>query len=171
MKSFTLNKKSWHYWLATEFTKFNSNNWNCNVDFDGCAYIRAVVLGLIKCCAFPIFPVCWMLISVGVWAVALYNKLIHNIPYNINPFFLTGVGIFCVLLVLLIIAAVTTWWHNRQYGLEAEQARRRYTTAKKIPGAPKYAEPTAKEPSFLTIWYRSVKDKVCFRVKFSDGSK
>jgi hypothetical protein len=165
MKAVDINKGSWHFWLASQVSwkqTYYSNKLCKRVPTDFCYYVRRVILGFIwvAILASVALALAGLYLYSGYYTVQWVLDMIHQGkffqgPGEAGPFlFITSMtlAVGIALGVILCIAQALKWRDTRCY-LARELARSR-------------AEPTLllKEPSFVQVAYRSIKDKVCFRI-------
>lgn len=158
MESITLKKNSWHYRLATVY-----GNWDPLWDgemCDICSYSRKVTYGAIRA---VIVAAVLGFVAATFADFALYLQVAGGTNDFVPPHFM---GVFGMILSAFTIAvsvitsiAFSLVWLVKQ-GIE-------WFMDQDI--ADKIADALAKcKPSFLSAWYRSYKDKVCFRINFDE---
>ncbi len=140
MKSFTLKKKSLHYWLAS-----TAGSTYIDPDIDMCAYLRKVVesaLSLLAIAALALFGL-YIIghMTYSAWLCAFGTRCVFT-PLD------QGAGF-----ILLCVAGVFSFVG---LFLVRKELKARYKA-----GAPK-------DPGFLVLAWRSVKDKTCFKIEFKD---
>jgi hypothetical protein len=143
MKTLKFNAKSWHYWLATKIGDFDAD------DGDFCAYVRSVIfgffmLGLFGSCAF------FLLYALGREVYAAYTCWFTPVcAYgNFERAFTIAV---VVLAAIAGIVALCIWNENRKMKIRAEINKG-------------LRQPS--EPGFISMAYKSIKEKTCFKVEF-----
>ena len=176
MKAIDINKRSWHFWLASKVgwkQRYYSKKLDRWMDTDFCSYVRWVILGIIV-------ATIWGTLLAGVAGIYLYSgyytvhwiiDMIHQGrffkgPPEMVPFiFITGItlGVGIVLGLIWCVAQALEWRDHRRY-LASELARSKL-------GQPTLGPtPVPKEPTFVQVAYRSIKDKVCFRINLVDSN-
>lgn len=143
----TINRNSWHYQL---FVFGKQENYFKNADI--CQYVWGVFRGLLLAC---------LCVFAGVIAgIVFLEPIIVLIGYlingYINPFFsdsidvlILGCMVYLILFVLLLIGIVGCVYDDYKH--------KRGNIEKK--------------ETLLSTWYRSVKEKTCFFVKFDGETK
>lgn len=156
MKEFTLNAESWHFRLAN-YGHQRISNYQVKYGTDFCTYMRAVLRGAGK--ALLVYTFSAVLVS---WvAYGLYDvvQLLMNPEHEIFPTTVVFGAVIAALTILLcgglviesfkyIRERIRQYRYNRMHGqgVKAKQA----------------------EPGFITLAYRRLKNKTCFRIKFED---
>lgn len=136
MKSIKLNRKSWHFALASYGT------YPYDVEYyahDICSYTHKVLNGFMKALFFialGVFLGYCMLVEPFIWFS--YNFAFWYANQNLP--LIVGI-VFWALLVLIGV-----------FGMHFH-----YKEKRNKPKPP---------PSFLSLWYRSFKEKICFKVDF-----
>ena len=143
MQSYTLNTKTWHFYLAS--------NWGKHIYIDDgpmdiCTYIRRVIAGALKFTMATLI-MCFLagaLLAVeGSFLFTAYAIMIHNLS-------LVGERVFaCAFIgalinILILIVAVKTYYDNHHC---------------------KISIPT---PGFVSLAARKFKSKTCFMVEFKE---
>jgi hypothetical protein len=143
MKTISLNTKSWHWRLATVYKDFNPHATNSNL----CDYTKHVILGFTN--------VMWIILFAGIYAVCLADTTCWLLAgLVVGTLAEPAIGGFCVWVVLApaiivgLVALVTGIVVGKEYASEFIEEFH-----------------ATKEP-FYYLWYKSVKDKVCYRVNF-----
>lgn len=144
MKQLKINKKSWHYELA----KIGCSPFTVEFQVsDFCSYTRKVVRGFF--CALAI---------IALVSIVSYFMIAQPLMYAISGFdslFLKDNDIIRIgavlwgLVTFIVVAAVIGTWSEKRKNLKAQQEHEHPST-----------------PGFLTIWYRTIKEKTCFKVDF-----
>lgn len=146
MKPITLNRDSWHCWLATNFGAYNSY---IQSRHNFCSYLPNVIFGGLS---FLFLTVVGVVITIfeGFGLAYVASSIINGpfvIPDN-EAYILVGTVVFVVTVLIGVVAGVCYLiniydeWHETP-SYEAE-----------------------KEPGFYTLAYRSIKDKVCLSIKW-----
>lgn len=144
MKTFQLNKKSWHYWLAKKCGGLDF--WEGHDVLDICTYSRKVLKGLFL---FLLWLIIIAVVGIGyLFSGYLFLSCLFDpvcVKLDDFAYFFVGVTGFGLGLFALAFGAVSVEKY-REY---------------------RYTHPVDnKDLSFLTLWYRKVKDKTCFLVEF-----
>lgn|ERR1700682_5468384 len=157
MKDIHIKRNSWHYWVAS-----NPGGWNTWRETDFCDYVRRVILGLflLSLLLFAIILYLWFGYDWVVWAHSTIGHTAHTDMPKLARLFVTvsSVAVF----VGGVIGIALGVEHLRSYLIERAYQRRQL----------KFQQPSfaaiPKEPSFLQHAYRSLKDKMCFRMNIVD---
>ena len=147
MKTINLNKKSWHFWIATTLGIFRPDSG------DFCKYVRNVIGGSIfglmiaAAVGFVVAVLGGGLINIAIY---LYDILTGH-PYTItNPVMQAGSIILLVSIVMVGIGFIVAYVKGK---IEEH----------------KYATSGVDQPdSFVANAYKSIKNKVCFKVNFKE---
>lgn len=150
MKSYTLNEKSWHYWLVTNPGMMVIRSYQV---VDGCAYIRHLVWGMIVISLLSLLAA-WPVVSFGFGIRSLVHFLLTGQWYQLIQWQSAGMAIVCVVTALLALVYVV--WHICDWSID-----RKLMQENQPP----------REPGFIKVWYRSVRDKTCFILSFEDQTK
>jgi hypothetical protein len=142
MKSYTLNSKSWHFWLASE--------WGSRIyvgeGIDICSYIRRVISGFFKMIGAGIMAALFIgliLAGEGSFLYAAYQLTFGDINL-ITEAVGTLAAIAAALNVLLLIGAVKAWTEENDISLSV---------------------PT---PGFISLAAKKFKSKTCFMINFKE---
>lgn len=154
MKEITIKRNSWHFWLASSLGSTRS------IETDFCRYVRRVLLGLFLLSSYLLAIVLylWSGYDCIVWA---YSVLFHGTHIEMPR--LARLFVIVSSLALLIIVAIGVAWcveKIKEYLENRAYERRRL--------GPQQSPVIMKEPSFLQTAYRSIKDKVCFKMNIVD---
>lgn len=139
MKAFVLDSNSWHFWLAN----FGARRIWSDEETDICEYTRAVISGTFSLFAVTLF---WSIISAWV-GFSFYNLGEYLFGYvdivvpTTVMFFGVISGFALLVLALFIKEQITNYLDNREPSPE-------------------------KEPGFVVLAYRKVKNKTCARIEF-----
>jgi hypothetical protein len=157
MKNITIKKNSWHYWVAS-----NPGGWSSWRETDFCDYVRRVILGLflLSLCLFAILLYLWSGYDWVVWVHGVLSHAAHEHMPKFARLFVT-VSVIAILIGFCFVAAFGVE-HLRSYLIERAYQRRQLKSQQ-----PSFAA-IPKEPSFLQHAYRSMKDKMCFRMNIVD---
>lgn len=141
MKTFNLNKKSWHFWLAQKY----GGLWYCTGDkLDICRYSRKVLKGLLAflflLAGLSAFGFLYLFSGYEFFA-CVFDDACVKIPEISLVFISVNIGISAILALGFGAMGIDKY---RDY-------RAIHPTEKK-------------EPGFLTLLYRKIKDKTCFMV-------
>lgn len=141
----TLNKKSWHFWLAT---KAGPMSYYQGKQVDICSYIRNVLTGL--------GSLMLLIISIGgligFYLVGAYEFIVWALENGMSG---SPPDISFLFLFVNIVAAAIA------FGLALLYACGKVYDYKQM----KAAEPE-QQPSFISLAYRKWKEKNCFWVEF-----
>lgn len=153
------SKKSWHYRMASHI----SNDWELNHYMTICTYVRKVLLGLLFFIGLAASAGAAVVLNIGGLILLFQGSWVGSGP---GMFHLANAATA----TLLVLFGVPATWHHFEMNWRLDKffrATRRKLTFKKynVNDAPVYRR---HEPSFLVVWYRSIKDKFCFRVRFYD---
>lgn len=149
MKTINLNKKSWHYWLATNVGSFDTDSG------DFCAYVRSVLGN-----GFLVLFLSAIAAAISVFLLAgVTNIVVFLFDYftgghytlGNNPFFFAG----SVTLLLISVCG------GFSFGLMKFRNWRNERRENQPP----------KPDSFAKSAYASFKEKVCFKVEFNGDGK
>lgn len=158
MKSITLKKNSWHYWLATNIGDYKE------YQNDFCAYVRSVLFSIIAGAL-----IVTTFGGIGLFILYVIGREVHALfTCVISGWF--GISTVCSygkfeeaatsflvgLAICAAIIAVIVFSCKRKERIRKEI----YAGRRKMP-----------EPSFITLAYRSLKEKTCFRVEFQEKGK
>lgn len=149
---FTLNRKSWHYWIANKFSNFNERR----VD-DFCTYFWCVLRGTLMFLALLTFAALYLygLADFIAWFIAgLTHGFVELSAPGFISAFISGTigGLF---LIGYTLDKIYTYRAAKREKLQEER---------RAQGLDPYAEP---EPGFLKLAYRKLKNKTCVRLKFA----
>lgn len=152
MKTFNLNKKSWHFWLATRFGVMDKYEKDTNF----CRYFWSTVLG-------------GFVFSMLTAVVGVATYFVGWIVYSWYQFFATGFTMNEGVKVTLIIGALAAIAYALKLLFAFLEKRRRakreaYYAIERAKEEGTYVEP---EPGFLKQAYRSWKEKTCYKVAFN----
>jgi len=146
MKTITLNSKHWfHRWVLKD-SRFS--------EIDICSYTRLVLSRLLLLLLMTIiygFPTILFLVLIGVWGrdtISLVFNTTLSFPYNLEfiIYFISGLVSFLLMLITLGSPFIISVYF--------------YTLCKNM-------EKTGdREPNFVSLAYRSWKDKYCVKIKF-----
>ena len=153
MKEKVFSTNSWHYWLATAFG--NGFYRETNI----CVYWRTLLLNsaLLLIFGFLGIMAAWFFIYVPIGGVLAYLFDIH--PY-LYPNDLTGVPDLGVAIIdaLAVVAFLGVAFGRQVFDYVFERFfKGSGVTEPKL-------EP--KPDSFIVTWYKSFKDKTCFKITF-----
>lgn len=153
MKEFTLNKKSWHYWLAN-FGTTRMGSYERKYGTDICHYIRSVIKGLfLFTIAMAICSALALWVGNAIYEIALYLIKGAELGEPTKFFIVFGGATVITLTILLTVYGAVTGTQT----LMRKQRERRWEQ-----GNPD-------EPGFLTLAYHKFKEKSCFKIKFEDA--
>lgn len=134
-----INRESWHYRLATTYGDLQRHQrYGETEEYNFCAYSNEVVWGL--------FLIGWLvaLVTISLWCfVDAIIWLVVGILYGFVQ------AHACAIMAILVTSIMVVTVLYKQLTK---------TTTKHT----KHTKRT--EPSFFSMWWRSVKDKVCFNV-------
>lgn len=146
MKTFNLNKKSWHFWLATRCSGLDY--WEGHDVLDICTYSRKVLKGLFLFLFWTIF-VTMIGIAYLISGYDFFSCLLDPVCTTFPQTTYLFAGLSSIVVGIFVIAC----------GAVGIDKYREY----------RYTHPTEKKaPGFLTLWYRKFKEKTCFIVSFKD---
>lgn len=162
MKEKVFSTNSWHYWLATAFG--NGFYRETNI----CVYWRTLLLNSALLLIFGILGImaAWVFIYAPIGGVLAYLFDIH--PY-LYPNDLNGVPAlmlaftFGLLDVFIVVGYLCVAYGEQVCDYVFERFFKGRSTTKPT------SEP--KPDSFIVTWYRSFKDKTCFKVTFTTPQK
>ena len=153
MQEFTLNKQSWHFWLAN-FGRTRMGSYEQKYGTDICYYIRSIFKGL-----FFFTIVAFTCIAAAFW--------VGNSIYDIAQFFINGIEMseptkFLIILVgastAILIFMLSVYGAFKGTTKLIQNRRDRLYDQGIRPN----------EPGFLTLAYRKFKEKSCFKINFKD---
>lgn len=159
MKNITIKRNSWHFWVACNL---GGRRWSStNQDF--CAYVRRIILGLFlgtflfSFCLFFVILYFW---SGYEWATWVRGILFHGAHSAMPKFAIPFVVVNSVALLIGVILGLSWAVTSLKNYLDDRACERRVKVQQKsiVP----------KEPSFAQTAYRSVKDKICFKMNIVD---
>jgi ABC-type phosphate transport system permease subunit len=149
LKTINLNKKSWHYWVATTVGSFKPSS------SDFCKYVRHVILGSLLLAFFSIV----VAVVVGFLGGGLINigilvwDFLSRTPYTItNAFMQAGSLVLCMISAAGIVGALI-------YFAKSAYDERKW--ANEIAN-------TNKPDSFVKNAYKTFRNKACFKVNFNE---
>lgn len=140
MKPFSVNRRSWHYRMISKFSS--------NMPTDVCSYARALLFNLFM------FAFAGCLIAVCLAAVVIMFCTILQMTWSLLTFlfahsqFTTDAMMGAILWVIIGVVTCVILWKRW-----ARPAQTDY-------------EEDEKSPGFITLWYRSVRDKTCSRIEY-----
>lgn len=144
MKTLELKEKSWHYFLAVTMGGYIPRRGG-----DFCSYIRNAVLGLF-------FMSIWAtIVSLVLFAIGLEVRAMYTCWFT--PVCMFGKDEAAIATGFAILAAIVAFgtscvWYARykeRVGIEIECGERQ-----------------PRQPGFVAMAYKSIKEKTCFRVEF-----
>ena len=145
MKTFEIDGNSWHYRLAFNFGGFDPYT---SAGHNMCAYIRSVLLG-IALLSVTTFLAGYLTISFlfylgagWIWITTGYFVMI--------PWMLGGAAMAIIITILLAFAAFSV----ASYFMRLAFAKLKSKTI----------QPVVQEPGFITLAWRSFKDKTCSKI-------
>ena len=153
MKQHTLNKDSWHFWLANIGVQ-RVYDWE---ERDICSYIRTVIYGAITLGAATIAAIAiaiffgYGFITLGMWFVECISTSIWVLPNPIAGMMLVG--------MILIAFGFLIFGIKRLFDMTIDRYVD-YTIGQRHP------QLASKEPSFIALAYSKFKNKTCFRINF-----
>ena len=142
MKTLKFNSKSWHYWLATKIGSYRP--WG-----DFCSYVRNVLGGLFVAAMLAAIA-SGILLAIGMEIRAAYTCWFTPVCTFGKPEQAIAMGAG----ILAFIAAAI-------FGMIQLQDYKERVRDEIHAGIRK-----RKEPGFVKMAYRSIKEKTCFRVEF-----
>jgi len=188
MKGIRIEQGSWHYWLAEAFgwKKYRREEkysiWEdgkphyegeVSIENDFCSYVRRVILGIF--CSVMVTLACIMLVAVIMlseyyalkhYILCTFFKECHDTPWS-NAGTVLNIFIVAMYILYLLIDALPKYLRRRAYNyrsgyslLEAKQERKRLKREAKLL---RKLQRQNRE-TFLKMAYRSIKDRVCYRV-------
>jgi hypothetical protein len=157
MKTLKFNKNSWHYFIATRLGPLSQ--WRDTTDF--CAYVRAVLVGMIWALALVVIAgallycgVCWT-----IWIIDCI-KAGHLIKLaNGSPELLFSLVLMLVIIVAAALGAIYGVVQLQEYLRDKRRRKYQYTNNED------YVEPP---PSFIKHAYLTFKEKTCFKVELGE---
>lgn len=138
----TLNKKSWHYWIATKL----GDHYDGNNTSDLCSYIKEIIRGILIAILATAFgtAIGIFLLSPVYHFVGVLLGLIHRKMIGMEE---AGVMMWGFIIIVGTIAYLKIKYDERKQEL------------KNLP---------AKPPGVIKSAYRAWKDKVCLLITFKD---
>lgn len=146
MKSYTLNNKSWHFYLASEWGR---KIYIEDGPIDICTYIRRVLSGLAKFILIGIFMSLIIGLFIGIegsFLYAGYQMLFGDLSTLNNHV----QGLACcgvVINLVLAFASIKIWMQENNIEITL---------------------PRPQESGFLSLAYKKFKSKTCFMVEFKE---
>jgi hypothetical protein len=144
MKTLNFKKSSLHYKLASFNYVYPSENF--------CKYVRQVFVGVFKISLIFLlvfFMMVWPIICLGIIVIGGYH------PEQIWPEFtpiglgLSMLGLYITItIVILFLKGINILYDELQHRAQSEK------------------EQIEKADSFVITWWKSFKDKVCFKINF-----
>jgi K+-sensing histidine kinase KdpD len=143
MKTLEFNANSWHYWLATKVASFDHD------DSNFCAYVRSVLFGAFMISILAGFASA-VLFAIGLEIRAFYTCFFTPVcTFGKNE---QGIAIgFAILFAVIGLIGLMVWHRNRVERIRSEI----YDGIRPEP-----------QPGFISMAYKSIKEKTCFRVEF-----
>lgn len=139
MKPFNLKKNSWHFWLAKKCGGLDY--WEGHDVLDICTYSRKVLKGLFVFLFLSLFAFMFG-IAYLVGGYDLFVCLLNPVCSEAPP----------TSMLFLVINGIIAFIFTLACGAVGVEKYREY----------RYTHPVDnKDPSFLTLWYRKLKDKTC----------
>lgn len=149
MKPLKFSKNSWHYKVATKFGGLEA--WG---DLDFCEYVRSVLLGIFLLSMIAI--ICFAgLFALADWMAWVSAMIITG--SMITPSEPATIITACWVIAFIIIGCV---YGSRIYDNRKEARRLEAFKAWQAGG-----EYIPTQPGFITMAYRTLKEKTCFRVE------
>lgn len=152
-------KKGFFYQLAMSYGGLSSYEAE---DTNVCSFMRKVLLGFVAITLISLFSAAF-LSPAAMGLTYLAAGLVHGFVYPPEEL-LIGLLLYVVIGSYVGLLYGTSrykqWKRNKRYAAEA----RMYELMEKG----EWIEPEAPKPGVLTVWYRSFKEKTCFRISFTD---
>lgn len=153
MNNYIFKKTSWHYWVATVLGGLKGPYFADPLHkIDGCMYIRTILYGLFKALVCALF-IAWEMVSLGYGTLFAYVWIESSIKIQLPVFAVAGLALLAIASASVLILTGVVY---ASFALVTIMDKR--TAAIKIEN----------RESVVTLWYRSVKEKVCFFVQFED---
>jgi hypothetical protein len=143
MQTIKLSRKTWHYHLIREYT----TNAEYDIKYmDFCQYIRGVLMGILGACIVTMMlAFCALLIVLPL----VFCSVVLLYGVWVEPNIITCVGMLCYIVVIL-------------YYIVLYAIRGVVKVFNKIPPTPISTSP------FIRSAYKTIKNKVCFRLEIVD---
>ncbi len=157
----TLRKKSLHFRLAHTYARFEvPANWDMNegkwveTPTDFCSYARAVIAGIVIALCITLIGGIFASITIGdfiAWVSILITRgyFVEPEPGALITMIVSIIGTALYLFHKFMINIYKPWKEARRDRLAQEPI-------------------VIKEPTFLGTWYKSIKEKACFSIKFTE---
>jgi hypothetical protein len=143
MKTLKFNSKSWHYWLATRVSDFSLYNG------DFCSYIRSVLWGAFVVTILTAASL-FCLYALGRDIYAAYTCLFTKVCAY-GKFEEAVTTAIVIVATIVVFIALCIWYQNRK-----DRIRDEINNGIREPS----------QPGFMSMAYKSVKEKTCFKVEF-----
>lgn len=161
MSFFKYSNVPWHWQLAHKYGPLYNFDNTTTRTYDICTYVKAVGRGLLTVLMLTIAGgmVGAVVGSFGAWVLATAMTMSY-----INPTLLTVVGISAIVGVgaSYVILTVIDWLEVAVEAYDNWRAGR--SINKRIERANQPFVEVEKEPGFIELWYRSIKDKACIDI-------
>lgn len=143
MKTLELKEKSWHYFLAVVMGNYKTGRG------DFCSYIRNVFIGLF------FTSVCATIVSAILFAIGMEVRAMYTCWFT--PVCTFGkdeqaIATGFAIIVLVVASIMLSIW----YGNYQDDRRVEIECGIRQP----------RQPGFVALAYKSIKEKTCFRVEF-----
>lgn len=145
MKEIKINKKSLHYRLVDCYTTYYEHNLD-----NFCDYCRAVMVGIlavILCiiggAVLSYLMVVQPLMCIFTW----FDPVFYEGNHSLNA----GIILWAIVIAVVVLVVGNDVWENRHTYFNIKQK-----------------EKIDNDDSFIYNWYILVKDKICFKIKFTE---
>ena len=143
----TINKKSWHYRLASFYANGGDLTWFSEPQ-DFCSYLEKIAKGFCMLILMMLIAIYVIIIPVGdlaAWALACaQNHMWLHIDVAAQLFAITVTIFIFLAFMLYLIYTILTWKANHSTNLLNDS------------------------PSFTSMLYAKFHDKVCFKINYKD---
>lgn len=139
----TLNRKSWHYWLASYGDIFYEEPTSV------CQYLRQVSIGLLRTLA-VVALVAALVVILADTAIYWY-QVIHAWQHHLKAPAEDDLALTATFIILFLVALFSyAFWRDYR------DTKRRYRRNEKV----------VESNSFVAVAWRTIRDKTCIRVQF-----
>jgi uncharacterized membrane protein YidH (DUF202 family) len=141
----TLNRKSWHYWLASEF----GNSFGYAEPVSMCKYVKDVIVGLGKFLGVVI--VCGGVLAAVIDTIWYLYQIAHALITHTK---LPGEDdIAIVVITIVVVSSLLVGYAEWKDYRDCQKLMREHETP-------------SENPSFIVMAWRTIRDKTCVKVDF-----
>lgn len=142
MQPIDLNRKSWHYWVATKCGELPKQTNSTDI----CSYVTEVFKGSLLLLVLGLAGG-FLVAEIGstIWWLTTRGFVWFSAPAFVKASIVTITILLALVVIFVSVATIAGWIEDYRY--------KRWVLPKK-------------QPSFLKLAYRSFRDKFCLKVNF-----